>query len=82
MKNFDKTTALNISAILLFVAGIITFAVGGNNTTGFLFTTTGFLFLTLGIGARRKEDAKAEDIDKIDYLVITLLQMFNLTTIN
>jgi hypothetical protein len=46
---------------LLFVAGIITFAAGGNNTTGFLFTTTGFLFLALGIGARRKEDAKAED---------------------
>ena len=60
MKNFDRITALNISAILLFVAGIITFAAGGNNTTGFLFTSSGFLFLTLGISARRKEDAQTE----------------------
>jgi len=52
---------LNICACLLFVAGILTFAAGGNNTIGFLFTTNGFLFLTIGISFRRKEDAHTEE---------------------
>ena len=61
MKKIDRSMILNICAILLFVAGIITFAVGDNNPTGFLFTSTGFLFLMLGISSRRQEDAKAEE---------------------
>ena len=61
MKKIDKSLILNICATLLFVAGIITLAAGGQNTTGFLFTTTGFLFLTIGISFRRREEAQPKE---------------------
>ena len=61
MKKIDRSTILSICSIQLFVAGIITFAAGGQNTIGFLFTTTGFLFLTVGISFRRREDVQYEE---------------------
>ena len=61
MKKIEKSMILSICAILLFVAGIITFGAGENNTIGFLFTTTGFLFLTVSISFRRQEDAQKEE---------------------
>ena len=57
---------LSICAVLLFVAGIVTFATGDQNTIGFLWTSAGFLFLTISISFRRKEDAQKEE-KKEDY---------------
>ncbi len=61
MKKINPSTIFSICSIMLFVAGIIAFSAGGQNTIGFLFTSTGFLFMSVGIIYRRKEDEQKEE---------------------
>ncbi len=61
MKKIDSSTVLSICSALFFVAGIITFVFGDNNTMGFLFTTNGLLFLTIGINLKRQAGTETQN---------------------
>lgn len=60
-KNKNRSLIFHIISVLFYVAAMITFFTGNDNSTGIIWLCCGSTFLTIGTSLARKEKNQSND---------------------